>query len=70
MCLTKHWEKNKKKIDCLDMGLIKTTIVFLTLFVITTWPVAMTWVQSVKPLNFLIITLLLVARPFYRYFIK
>ena len=70
MCLTKHWEKNRNKIDCLDMSLIKFTMVFLTLFVITILPAAMAWVDSVNPWHFLIVTIILVARPFYRYSIK
>ena len=59
-----------KKIDWLDVGLIKFSSAAFVLFVITIWPVAMTWVQSVNSWYFLIAGIVFAARPFYRAYIK
>ena len=65
-----YWKKNRNKIDAWDMGLIKVTMVILTLFVITIWSAAMDWVHSVNTWYFLIAAVIIGARPFYRYYIK
>jgi len=64
------WKRAMKKMDWLDVGLIKFTMIALTLFVITAWAGAMDWVHSVKPLYFFIATVIFGARPVYRAYIK
>ncbi len=59
-----------KKIDGLDVGLIKLSVAAIVLFIITIWPAAMDWVHSVNPWYFLIAFIILVARPVYRVYIK
>jgi len=65
-----YWKKNRNKIDAWDMGLIKLTMIIITLFVITIWSAAMDWVHSVNTWYFLIAAVIIGARPFYRYYIK
>ena len=65
-----YWKKNRNKIDAWDMGLIKLTMIIITLFVITIWSAAMNWVNSVNTWYFLIASIIIGARPFYRYYIK
>ena len=63
----------KKKIKTLnhgDVGLIKLSVAAFTLFVITLWSAAMTWVHSVNTWYFFVVTLLFGARPFYKYYMK
>jgi|TARA_B100001971_G_C17870271_1_gene372860 hypothetical protein len=68
--LIRYWKKNRNKISFWDMGLIKLTMIVLTLFVITAWTPAMDWVNSIRPLYFFIAVVIIGARPFYRYYIK
>jgi hypothetical protein len=63
-------KKDLKKMDVLDVGLVKLSVLTATLFIITIWPAAMSWVHSVNPWYFLIAFLALVARPVYRIYIK
>ena len=70
MGIIKYWNTHRKNMDAWDMGLIKFTMVALTLFVITAWAGAMDWVHSVNTWYFLIASVVLGARPFYRYYIK
>ena len=65
-----YWKKHKKNMDFWDMGLIKLTMVALVFFVLTIWPAAMTWVDSVNPWYFFVAFVIIGARPFYRYYIK
>ncbi|MCK4553101.1 hypothetical protein KAT80_02770 [Candidatus Pacearchaeota archaeon] len=65
-----YWNKNRKNMDFWDIGLIKLCMVVLTLFVITIWSDAMNWVHSVNTWYFLIASIIIGARPFYRYYIK
>jgi len=64
------WKRAMKKIDWLDVGLIKFTSVALALFIITIWPAAMDWVHSVNPWYFFVAFIIFAARPFYRAYIK
>jgi len=59
-----------KKIDVLDMALTKLSVAIFILFLITIWPAAMIWVQSVNPWYFLIALIIIAARPVYRCYIK
>jgi len=56
--------------DAWDVGLVKFYVAAMVLFVITIWSSAMTWVHSVNPWYFLIAGIVLVARPFYRVYLK
>jgi hypothetical protein len=62
--------KKVKKMDAWDVGLVKFYVAAMVLFVITIWSSAMTWVHSVNPWYFLIAGIVLVARPFYRVYLK
>ena len=64
------WKRAMKKIDWLDVGLIKIASATLALFIITIWSVAMNWVQSVNPWYFFAAFIIFVARPFYRAYLK
>ena len=44
--------------------------VMAILFIITIWPAAMTWVHSVNPWYFLVATIVFMARPVYRMYLK
>jgi len=66
----KDFDKDVKKMDALDIGLIKVVMIAITLFVITIWQAAMDWVQSVNTLYFLVAAIILGIRPAYRYWFK
>ena len=66
----KDLNKDVKKMDVWDIGLIKLAVVAVTLFVITIWSTAMDWVHSVNTWYFLIAAVIIGIRPFYRYWIK
>ncbi len=68
--MIKLWKRALKKIDLLDMALIKFASAVFILFIITIWPAAMAWVQSVNPWYFLIAFIIIGARPIYRGYIK
>ena len=59
-----------KKMDFWDVGLTKLSMMAFVLFVITVWPAAMGWVNSVNTWHFLIAFVILAARPFYRVYLK
>ena len=63
-------KKRVKRMDVWDIGLVKWSVAAFVLFIITIWPAAMTWVQSVNPWYFFIAFIIFVARPFYRVYIK
>ena len=62
--------KKLKKTDIWDIGLIKWTSITFILFVITVWPAAMELVHSIHWGWFLAATIILSARPFYRFYLK
>jgi len=64
------WEKALKSMDVLDIGLIKLASAIFALFVITIWPAAMIWVNSVNPWYFLVAFVIVAARPVYRAYLK
>lgn len=66
----KDLDKDIKKMDVLDIGLIKIVMVAITLFVITIWQTAMDWVHGVNTWYFLGVAIILAIRPLYRYWIK
>tara|TARA_B100001013_G_scaffold183369_1_gene110509 strand:+ start:45 stop:263 length:219 start_codon:yes stop_codon:yes gene_type:complete len=60
-----------KSLKVLDIALIKLGVVASTLFILTVWPPIMNWVPMVHWAWFLIVGLILSARPTYRfYFMK
>lgn len=64
------WKKAMKKMDWLDVGLIKFGTAALILFIITIWPAAMDWVHSVNPWYFFAGFVIFTARPWYRAYMK
>lgn len=62
--------KRLKKMDIWDVALIKWSSIVSLLFIITIWPTAMTWVHSVDPWYFFVVFIILVARPFYKIYLK
>ena len=62
--------KNLKKMDIWDIGLIKLSVVAGTFFLLTICVSVMVWVQSVNTWYFLVAFVILCARPFYRFWIK
>ena len=63
----------KKKVKTLnhgDIGLVKLSVVALTIFVLMIWPAAMTWVRSINHWWFLAAAVLFGARPFYKHYMK
>ena len=61
--MIKSLNKKIKKLDMLDVGLIKTASALFILFVIRIWPAAMNWVHSVNAWYFLIAAILFAIRP-------
>jgi len=68
--MIKIWKKALKKMDVLDMALIKFSTAAFTLFVITIWPAAMEWVLTINPWYFLIASLIIGARTINRAYLK
>ncbi len=64
------WKKALNNMDVLDIGLIKLASAIFALFVITIWPAAMTWVQSVNPWYFFVAFVIIATRPMYRVYFK
>ena len=64
------WKRALKKIDVLDMALIKFSTAAFVLFIITIWSAAMDLVHSINPWYFLIAFIIIAARPLYRAYIK
>ena len=64
------WKRAMKKIDWLDVGLIKFSVAGFVLFVITIWPAAMDWVHSVNTWYFFVAFVIFAARPFYKAYLK
>lgn len=62
--------KRLKKLDAYDIGLIKLGMFVFALLVVSLSPAFASWVQSVNPLWFLIVFVVVCARPFNRYYIK
>lgn len=62
------FEKKVKNLDIWDIGLTKLSVATFVLFILTIWPTAMNWVQSINPWIFFIIFVVLAIRPIYRMF--
>jgi len=61
------FEEKLKKIDLMDVSLIKLSVVASVLFLITIWPGLMNLVTSVSPWYFLVAFVIFAARPFYKF---
>ena len=57
-----------KRFDFWDIGLTKWSVAAFVLFVLTIWPSAMNWAQSVNPWIFFIAFVIFAIRPIYRMF--
>jgi len=68
--MKKFMDKKAKKMDGFDLGLIKWSVVAFVFFLMGVWPGLANWVLSVNPWYFLIAFVILVARPFYRFYLK
>jgi len=66
----KKLDKRMKRLDVMDIGLIKLAVAAGILFVITIWPAAMSWVHSVNTWYFLIAFVIFAIRPGYRFWFK
>ncbi len=64
------YDKMVKKMDALDIGLIKLAVVAAVLFILTIWPAAMDAVLSVNSWYFLVAFVIFAARPLYRVYLK
>ncbi len=68
--MIKIWKRALKRLDIWDIGLTKFAVAAFTLFVITVWSGAMTWVHTINPWYFFVAFVIIVARPLYRGYIK
>ncbi|MFH1237997.1 MAG: hypothetical protein ABIH79_00935 [archaeon] len=66
----KYLEKALKKINVVDMGLIKLSVAAAVLFVLRIWPAAMAWVHSANPWYFFVAFVIFVIRPIYKAYLK
>ncbi len=68
MRIFKKCDERVKKLDCLDVKLIKWCVVAFTLFLITVWPWLADAVFSVHWAIWLVIGIVLMIRPMKKYF--
>ena len=68
MCM--DFKNMVKKLDFVDIGLIKLSVLAFTLGIVSYSKEFVAWVQSVNYMWFLDIFVLAAARPFYRAWIK
>lgn len=65
-----NFEKRLRKLDVLDIGLIKLTMIAFAFLIIALSPEVADWVQSTDYLVFLAVFILAAARPVYRFYIE
>ena len=63
------FEKILKKLDVMDIGMIKLSVFAFTLWLVSYFGSFATWVLSVNPMWFLAVFILAAVRPFYRAYI-
>ncbi len=68
MCLTKQFEKMTKKMKWYDISLVKLTVFFATLFLITVWSGFRNFVLGVEWYWYLAITVVLMIPLFKKMF--
>ena len=66
----KFFNKAAKRLNGLDIGLIKYSVVAFTLFLVTIWPGFRNLVLSINPWWFFAAFVILVARPIHRAYLK
>ena len=64
--MIKIWKRGLKKLDILDIALIKVSSMAFILFIITVWPAAMDLVNQIHWGWFLAAGVIFAARPFKR----
>ena len=66
-----NWNQRVKSLRVVDIALIKLGVVSGTLFILTAWPPIMNWFLMIHWVWFLIVGIILSAKPTYRfYFMK
>jgi hypothetical protein len=70
MWIIDYWNKNRNKIDALDMTLIKLGMVVFGFLLLAVVPGLMNWVNSVNAWYLFAAYLIIMARPGYRYYFK
>ena len=68
--MIKEMDKKVKKLNTVDVGLVKLGVAAFVLFLIRIWPAAMTWVHSVNAWYFFVAFVIFAARPFYKAYLK
>ena len=68
--MIKNLGGNIKRVDNLDICLIKLCTAAVVLFIITVWPAAMALVQLVNPWYFFVAAIIFGARPLYKLYVK
>ncbi len=64
------FEERLRKLDVLDIGLLKLTMIAFAFFIVAFSPEVANWIQSTNYLVFLAISILAAARPVYRFYIE
>ena len=59
----KKFDKKVKRLDAVDVGMVKWTTVAVVLLILNIWPAAMNWVASVHWGWFLAAAIILAWRP-------
>lgn len=66
----KFLEKATKNLNFWDLGLVKWSVFAFALWLIALIPAFAAWVVSVSPWVFLVLWIVLAARPFYKAYLK
>ncbi|MCK5063192.1 MAG: hypothetical protein KAR23_04630 [Candidatus Aenigmarchaeota archaeon] len=64
------FKKMLHKLDMLDIGLIKMSMIAFTLWLVALLPEFADWVQSTSHWLFLAVAVIIAARPLYKCYIK
>jgi len=67
MLFMKKW---MKKIDIWDIGLVKWSVLFFTLWLVAYFPAVMNFVHNTNPWYFFVLFILAILRPLYRIHLK
>lgn len=60
------FEEKLKRLDVMDVGLIKLSVAAFVLFLISVWPTLMSLVTSINPWYFFVAFVIFAVRPCYR----
>ena len=61
------FEERVRRLDVMDVSLIKLSVAAAVLFLVAVWPALMKLVTSVNPWYFLVAAVIFAARPLYRF---